>query len=93
MDSVNWVFKEHPAADLYTVKDVDLHAMFARVSKSNIVFLDAGADFNALSIRFLADVIVTCLSVLDCSTKRLPLGGARISIFFGVRRQLDFPSA
>ncbi|MCG3769275.1 MAG: hypothetical protein JW384_00396 [Nitrosomonadaceae bacterium] len=61
VDSVNWVFKEHPAADLYTVKDVDLHAMFARVSKSNIVFLDAGADFNALSIRFLADVIVTCL--------------------------------
>ena len=61
IDSINWVFKEHPAAALYPVKDVDLHAMFARVSKPNIVFLDADADFNALSIRFLADVIVTCL--------------------------------
>ncbi|MCO5135852.1 MAG: hypothetical protein M9908_16235 [Phyllobacteriaceae bacterium] len=61
VDSVNWVFKEHPAASLYPVKDVDLHAMFAKVSKPNIVFLDADADFNALSIRFLADVIVTCL--------------------------------
>lgn len=61
VDSVNWVFKEHPAAGLYPVKDVDLHAMFAKVSSPNIVFLDAEADFNALSIRFLADVIVTCL--------------------------------
>jgi len=61
VDSVNWVFKEHPAAGLYPVKDVDLPAMFARVSKPNIVFLDADADFNALSIRVLADVIVTCL--------------------------------
>jgi hypothetical protein len=61
VDSVNWVFKEHPAAGLYPVKDVDLLAMFASVSKPNIVFLDADADFNALSIRVLADVIVTCL--------------------------------
>lgn len=61
VDSVNWVFKEHPAAALYPVKDVDLHAMFAGAPKSNIVFLDADADFNALSIRFLADAIVTCL--------------------------------
>jgi hypothetical protein len=61
IDSVNWVFKEHPAASLYPVKDVDLHAMFAGVSQPNIVYLDADADFNAMSIRFLADVIVTCL--------------------------------
>lgn len=61
VDSVNWVFKEHPAAGLYPVKDIDLHQIFAKVSKRNIVFLDADADFNALSIRGLADVIVTCL--------------------------------
>lgn len=61
VDTVNWVFKEHPAASLYPDKDVDLNAMFARVSKPNIVFLNADADFNALSVRFLADVIVTCL--------------------------------
>ena len=61
VDSVNWVFKEHPAASLYPVKDVDLHAIFAKVSKPNILFLNAEADFNAFSIRFLADVIVTCL--------------------------------
>jgi hypothetical protein len=61
VDSVNWVFKEHPAAGLYPVKHLDLHAIFAKVSNPNIVFLDADADFNGLSIRFLADVIVTCL--------------------------------
>lgn len=61
IDSVNWAFKEHPAASLYPVKDADLHAIFAKVSRPNIAFLDADADFNALSIRFLADVIVTCL--------------------------------
>lgn len=61
VDSINWVFKEHPAASLYPVKDVNLPGMFAKVSKPNIVFLDANADFNALSIRYLADVIVTCL--------------------------------
>ena len=61
VDSINWVFKEHPAASFYPVKDVDLPAMFAKVPKPNIVFLDANADFNALSIRILTDVIVTCL--------------------------------
>lgn len=61
VDSVNWVFKEHPAASLYPVKDVDLNAIFAKVSAPNILFLDADADFNAMSIRFIADVIVTCL--------------------------------
>ncbi len=61
VDSVNWVFKEHPAAAYYRTKDVDLHAIFGSVSQPNIIFLDADADFNALSIRFLADAIVTCL--------------------------------
>lgn len=61
VDSVNWVFKEHPAARLYPVKDIDLHAMFSEVSERNVVFLDSDADFNSLSIRFLADAIVTCL--------------------------------
>lgn len=61
IDSVNWVFKEHPAACFYPTRDVDLHQMFREVPQSNIAFLGAEADFNALSVRYQADVIVTCL--------------------------------
>jgi len=61
IDSVNWVFKEHPAASFYPVKDVDVPGMFSHAPRPNIAFLDADADFNGLSIRYLADVIVTCL--------------------------------
>jgi len=79
IDSVNWVFKEHPAASFYPVKDVDVPGMFRQEPWRNIVFLDAEADFNGLSIRYLADVIVTCLGTagMEYSCVGIPclLGG------------------
>lgn len=61
VDSVNWIFKEHPAADLYPTRDVDLEEIFAHLHASHIRFLNRHADFNALSIRYVADAIVTCV--------------------------------
>lgn len=60
-DSVNWIFKEHPAADMYQTRDVDLDDIFAGLNVPHIRFLNRHADFNALSIRYVADAIVTCL--------------------------------
>lgn len=61
VDSVNWIFKEHPAADMYLTRDVDLDDIFAHLHAPHIRFLNRHADFNALSIRYVADAIVTCL--------------------------------
>lgn len=59
--TVNWVFKEHPAAEFYRTKDVDLDALFAGLGQPHIAYLDRQADFNALSVRYLAHAIVTCI--------------------------------
>lgn len=61
VDSVNWIFKEHPAADMYLTRDVNLDDIFADLRASHIRFLNRHADFNALSIRNVAHAIVTCL--------------------------------
>lgn len=61
VDSVNWIFKEHPAADMYVTRDVDLDDIFADLDIPHIRLLNRHADFNALSIRYVADAIVTCL--------------------------------
>lgn len=58
---VNWIFKEHPASQFYITKDVDLEKLFAGSTHAHIRFMGSHADFNALSIRFVADTIVTCL--------------------------------
>lgn len=59
--SVNWIFKEHPAAGMYVTRDVNLDDIFSCLDVSHIRFLDRNADFNALSIHHVTDVIVTCL--------------------------------
>lgn len=59
--SVNWIFKEHPGAGMYTTRDVDLDNTFAHLDAPHIRFLNRNADFNALSIRYVANAIVTCL--------------------------------
>jgi hypothetical protein len=57
---VNWVFKEHPAAAYYVTRDVDYDEIFGSTTPANIRFLSRDADFNAASVRYLADAIVTC---------------------------------
>lgn len=61
VDAVQWVFKEHPAAKFYPTRDVDVAAVFATAPRPHIRFFAAGADFNAGSLRYVADKIVTCL--------------------------------
>ena len=72
--SVNWIFKEHPAAGLYTTRDVDLDKIFARLDIPHIRFLNRNADFNALSMHRIADTIVTCLGTpgLEYATLGIP---------------------
>jgi hypothetical protein len=59
--SVNWVFKEHPAASLYPTRDLDLHALFAGIDDPHIRFLANDAPFNGSSITAIGHAIVTCL--------------------------------
>lgn len=59
--SANWIFKEHPAADHYITKDVDLKRVFREFKYDNVRFLDRQADFNARSIPHLAHAILTCV--------------------------------
>lgn len=79
VQSVNWVFKEHPAAGYYLTRDVDLAKTFSTVTDDNILFLPRDANFNARSIGDLAHAIVTCVGTagLEYATLGIPcvLGG------------------
>lgn len=61
VNPVNWIFKEHPAAEFYPTKDVTLGTLFERAYHSNLRFLNYRADFNARSLQYVADTIVTCI--------------------------------
>jgi len=58
--SVNWVFKEHPAAAFYVTHDLNLDDLFAGISQAHIRFLSRDADFNAASVAKIANSVVTC---------------------------------
>ncbi len=79
VDSVTWVFKEHPASDLYTTKDFDFTSLQGRFGSRSLLFLDANADFNSRSLPHLAHAIVTCVGTagLEYSAFGVPclLGG------------------
>ena len=79
VDSVNWIFKEHPGAEYYPTKDVDLVTLFSQINADNIRFIEGGANFNTSSLRNIADVICTCIGTagLEYSTYGIPcvLGG------------------
>ena len=57
----NWIFKEHPSAEHYQTRDVDLAELFAVTDEPNVRFLGRNADFNARSLRYVADTVVTCI--------------------------------
>lgn len=86
-DSVNWIFKEHPGAKYYPTKDVNLKTIFAKVTAENIRFIDAEANFNTSSLRYIADVICTCIGTagLEYSAFGIPcvLGGKSWYAGFG----------
>lgn len=97
VDTVNWVFKEHPAAAYYITRDVDLHRIFAGVKAEHVRFLEAAADFNARSIRHLARAIVTCIGTagLEYATQGIPciLGGESAYSGLGFTVEPETPDA
>lgn len=60
VDTVNWVFKEHPAAEFYETRDFDSAALQRRLQGRSVRYLDSKADFNAKSLPQIAHAIVTC---------------------------------
>jgi len=82
---VNWVFKEHPAADYYPTKDVSLDAIFEGVPHSHIRFLNRRADINSRSLRHVADAIITCMGTagLEFSCLGIPCVLAGESTYSG----------
>lgn len=85
VNSVNWIFKEHPAADYYPTKDVDLDAIFEGVPHSHITFLNRRADVNSRSLRHVADAIITCMGTagLEFSCLGIPCVLAGESTYSG----------
>lgn len=60
LESINWVFKEHPSSEMYPTEDFDLNAVFKSAQYPHIRFLNNKADFGAVSLRYIADTIITC---------------------------------
>ena len=87
VNSVNWIFKEHPGAQYYPTKDINLKTIFSMVNTDNIRFIEADANFNTSSLRYIADVICTCIGTagLEYSTYGIPcvLGGKSWYAGFG----------
>ncbi len=87
VDSVNWIFKEHPAAKYYPTKDISLKMTFEKVKFDHIRFLHSEANFNASSLRYLADAVLTCIGSagLEYSAMGIPciLGGESAYSGFG----------
>ena len=59
--TVNWIFKEHPAARYYPTKDVDIEEIFERIEFDHIRFLNSEANFNSHSVQYLAKALITCI--------------------------------
>lgn len=73
IQGVNWIFKDHPYARYYPT-DVDIPAMFDKISSPNIRFFDEDANFNTASLEHLADVVLTSFGTagLEYSTFGIP---------------------
>jgi hypothetical protein len=78
--SVNWIFKQHPVDEkYYKTQDLNLKQLFQQIREDNILLFSSDEDFNAQSIRFLADVLITCIGTagMEYSAYGIPciLGG------------------
>ncbi len=95
--TVNWIFKEHPSAKYYPHKDVNLEEVFEPVKADHICFLRSNDDFNARSVRYLANVLITCMGTagLENATQGVPcvLGGPSLYSNFGFTIEPESVSA
>ena len=60
VEDVNWVFKDHPASEFYGTKDFNLSDIFSCEASEHIRFMSFKEDFDSKSLRYLADVVITC---------------------------------
>jgi len=60
VDSVNWIFKEHPSSEFYP-NDANLNGIFELCNEPHILLLNRNSSFNSSSLRYIAHAIVTCL--------------------------------
>jgi len=78
MKDVNWIFKEHPGANYYQT-NLNLEKIFESLNEKHIVYLGMNANFNARSIQYVADGLVTCRGTagIEFATTGVPcvLGG------------------
>ncbi|MEW5744468.1 MAG: hypothetical protein AB1805_03365 [Nitrospirota bacterium] len=85
--SVNWVFKEHPYSAYYPTRDLDLNLLFKTINDPHICFLNRDEDFNAKSLLFVADTVITCIGTagMEYSAMGKPciLGGRTTYSGFG----------
>lgn len=56
---VNWIFKEHPSKRYYPIKQ-DIPNLFKNSFK-NIVYIDDKHQINTISLKYCADLIITCI--------------------------------
>ena len=86
VDSINWVFKEHPSAKMYPTEDLDLNLVFEQVQHPHIRFLNYKADFNEVALRSIADTIITCAGSagLEYSCTGVPCVQAGPSAYSGL---------
>ena len=60
VDSVNWIFKEHPSSEFYP-NDANLNGIFELCDEPHILFLSRDSFFNSSSLCYIAHAVVTCL--------------------------------
>jgi len=58
--SKNWIFKEHPANEFYSTKDIDLNKIFNNAPE-HIKFASHKSKISASTVLNIADAIVTCI--------------------------------
>jgi len=91
VDSVNWIFKEHPYSKYYLTKDLNLNNIFLDISLPHIRFISENTNFNTSSLKFVADVILTCIGTagLEYSAFGIPcvLGGNTFYSGYGFTKE------
>ncbi len=93
---VNWVFKEHPSSKFYP-DDANLEGIFEVLEDPHVLFLNKEEDFNAASLKNVADGIVTCMGTagLEFSCFGVPgvLAGENHYSGYGICHEpVDIPS-
>lgn len=59
-NTVNWIFKQHPSAKFYPIKNFSLKSLFSN-TPDNVIYCDEENSFDTRSLIYVADAVITCL--------------------------------